>query len=169
MIERQIAAKVAAVVAHYGSAVADIHDVHSFLDEQRHDGAGATFVQHVVPALGECFDGVEEIVLRLLVAIDYCLPRILWELGILNNELVQVVTQKVCASVSAVAVEDAKEAALWPIFDVLLRRRLHDVEDDTHAVLVVVPDDALVCVGRVAHDESVLAYAALGRLPARQI
>lgn len=123
----------------------------------------------MVPALGECFDGVKEIVLGLLVPIDDCLPRILRKLCVLNNELVQVVTQEVSACIATMPVEDAKEAALGPIFNILLGRRLHDIEDDADAILVIVSYNALVGVGGVTHDEAVLTHTALRWLPARQV
>lgn len=122
-----------------------------------------------MPSLSECFNGVQEVVLSLLVSIYDCLPGILRKLCVLDDELVQVVAQKVGAGVSSVAIEDAEEAALWPMLDVLLGGRLHYVEHNTYAILVVVSDDTLVRVGRVAHDETILSDTAFGGLPTRQI
>ena len=66
-------------------------------------------------------------------------------------------------------VEHAKEAALRPVLDVLFRWWLHDVEHDGHSVLIVVPDDALIGIRCVAHDDTIFADTALGGLPAREI
>lgn len=119
-----------------------------------------------MPTLSKCFNCVKEIVLRLLVPIDYGLPRILRKLHIFDYELMQIIPKEVCAGVATMTIENAKEAALRPVFYVLLGRWLHDVQHNADTVLVVVPNDSLICVGSVAHDEAILAHTALGRLPA---
>jgi hypothetical protein len=81
----------------------------------------------MVPALCECFYCVKEVVFRLLIPIDYGLSRILRKLCIFDNKLVEVVAKKVSASVASMAIEYSKEAALWPVFNVLFRRWLHDI------------------------------------------
>lgn len=169
MINGQIDAHVAAVVTHDGPAVTDIDDEHALLHEQSHNGAGAGLIQHVVAVLGERVHGVEEVGLRFLVTVYDGLTRVIRELAVFDDELMQVVSEEVGAGVATVAVKDPEEAAFGPFFDVLLDRRLHDVQDDTDAVLVVVANDALVGVSRIAHDETIFAYAALRWLPAGQI
>lgn len=81
----------------------------------------------------------------------------------------EVITEKIGAGVAAVAVKNAEEAALWPVFDVFLGRRLHDVQHDAYSILVIVSNDALVCVCGVANYASIFADAAFGGLPARKI
>lgn len=169
MIERQITAEITTIITHYGATISDIDNVHLLFDEERNNGAGTALVKHVVTTLCECFNSVEEIVLCLLISIDYGLTRILWELDILDNELMQVVSQEVSAGVAAVPIEDSEEAALGPVLDIFLGRRLHDVQDDADPVLVVVSDNALIRVRGVSHYESVFAHTALRRLPARQV
>lgn len=122
-----------------------------------------------MPALRERLHSIEEIIFSFFVPIDDRLPWVLRKLCVLDNELVQVVAEEVRTGISSVAIENTKEAALRPILDILLRRWLHDVEHNADPVLVVVPYDALIRVGRVPHDETVLAHTALGRLPARQV
>lgn len=57
-----------------------------------------------------------------------------------SYKLVQVVTEELGALVAAMAIVDAKEGALRPVVNLaLLALGLHDVQDDGHAVLVVVP------------------------------
>ena len=119
--------------------------------------------------LCECFDCIKEVVFCLLIPIDNGLSGVLRELHIFDDELVQIVSQKVSACVAPVAVEDAEEAALGPVLDILLGGWLHDVKNNADAVLVVVPDDSLICVRGVPHDEAILTNAALGRLPAWQV
>ena len=81
----------------------------------------------------------------------------------------EVVSQEVCTSIASMAVEHSEKAALGPVLDVLLRGRLHDVQYDTHSVLVVVSDDTLVGVRSVTDDVAVLPHATLSGLPAGEI
>lgn len=67
------------------------------------------------------------------------------------------------------AVKDSEKAAFRPILNVFLGWRLHNVQNDTDPVLVVVSDYTLVGIGSVAHDESILTNTAFGRLPAWQV
>lgn len=112
-------------------------------------------------------DRVEEVILCLFVAVDDCLPGILWEKLIFDYELVEVVPQKIGACVASMAVEHAKEAALGPVFDVLLAGRLHYIKDNADSILVVVSYDALVCVGGITHYATVFSHAAFSWLPGR--
>lgn len=49
------------------------------------------------------------------------------------------------------AVIDPEKRALRPVL-ALFGLRLHDIENDRHAVFVVVPDDPLVGIGRIRRD-----------------
>ena len=74
----------------------------------------------------------------------------------------KVVTQEVCAATATVAVVYTEEGASWPFF-VASAGRLEDVEDNGHAVFIVIPageyeclpHNALVCVGCVRLDDSI--------------
>jgi hypothetical protein len=81
----------------------------------------------------------------------------------------QIVSQKVCASVASMAIENSEEAAFWPIVDVLLRWRLHDIQDNTNSILIVISDNSLIGVCRVPHDMPIFSHTAFGWLPAWQI
>jgi hypothetical protein len=57
-----------------------------------------------------------------------------------SYKLVQVVTEELSTLVAAMAIIDTKEGALWPVVNLaFLALGLHDVQDNGHAVLVVVP------------------------------
>ena len=86
---------------------------------------------------------------------------------IFNNELMKIVSQEVSTGVSTMAVEYAEEGTLGPVLDFFLAWRLHDVEDDTHSVFVVISYDSLICVGSVAHDAAIFTNTAFCRLPSR--
>lgn len=169
VIDRQIDAVVTSIIRHDGSTVSYVDHKYLLLDEERHNGTRARLVEHVVAVLSERIDRVQEVCLGLLVAVEDGLARVRREFRILDNELVQIVTQEVGACVAAVAIEHAEEAALGPVLDVLFVGRLHDVEDDAHAVLIIITNNALISVRGVTHNESVLAHTALGRLPAGQV
>jgi len=169
VVDGQIVAEVASIGAHDGAAVAYVDYEYLLLDEQCNDSARPALVEHVWAARREGLDGVQEVGLCLLVAVEDGLAGVLREGGVLDDELVEVVAQEIGAGVATVAVEDAKEAALGPVGHVLLGRWLHDVEHDADAVFVVVADDALVGVRCVADDVAVLAHATFGGLPAGQV
>ena len=80
--------------------------------------------------------------------------RILRELGVSDDKVVQIVTQEVCTCMAPVSVEDCKECTFRPSFAFLLRRLL-DVEDYRDPVFVVFTDETLVCVRGVGLDNAV--------------
>lgn len=92
VIQRKIAAEITTVATHDSPTVSDVDNIHLLLDQQSHNGARPRFIQHVLTALREGFHSIQEICLRLLVAIDDGLPRILRELLVFYYELVQVVS-----------------------------------------------------------------------------
>ena len=58
----------------------------------------------------------------------------------ISYKLVQVVTEELGALVATMAIVDSKEGALRPVVNLaLLALRLHNVQNDCHAVLIVVP------------------------------
>jgi hypothetical protein len=69
----------------------------------------------------------------------------LGETVLLDDELVQVVSEKVGTATAPVAVVDPEEGAFGPLL-VLAGGWFQDVQDDRYSVLVVVPDYSLVGV-----------------------
>jgi hypothetical protein len=84
------------------------------------------------------------------------LTRIVGELGISNDKLVKVVTEEVGTRVTSMTVENAEEGTFWPVI-AFLARRFHNVQNDGYSILIVVSDDALVCVCCIARDDAILA------------
>ena len=78
----------------------------------------------------------------------------------------EVIPKKVCTGVTSVTVKDSEETTFGPIFNVLLVLRLHNIEDYTDSVFIVISNNALVSVGSVAHNDSVLSYTAFCWFPA---
>ena len=54
-----------------------------------------------------------------------------------------------------------KEGASWPLIHVL-EFRFDDVEDNRDSILIIVSDNALVCICAVAADDSILLASKLG-------
>ena len=51
-------------------------------------------------------------------------------------------------------IKDTEEGALWPVLS-LPGVRLQNIENDGDSVLVIVSNDALICVGSVGSDDAV--------------
>ena len=79
------------------------------------------------------------------------LLRELRKLFILNNEVMQIVPKVVSTIRTTVSVENAKETDLGPFHPLgeNLVPWLQNVQNDRDAVLVVLSNDALVCIGSV--------------------
>ena len=75
---------------------------------------------------------------------------LMWEFRevlVLNHEIVQVVPQIVSTGSSSMTIENAEEANLRPLnVEVLLALGLEYVEDNRNTVLIVITDDALICI-----------------------
>ena len=107
------------------------------------------------------FSKLEEELLGLLEAILDRLDGLTGEILVLDNELVKVVSQEIGADVTAMAIIDSKEGALGPLAPTeLLRLRLHNIQDYSDSIFVVITDDALVSISSIGCDDSV----ALGRV-----
>lgn len=137
--------EVAGVRTHQGPTVTHIRDVDHVIHEQRGYRTGAALVQHVDVAVRELLHRLQEVGLSILETVDNSLFGVIGELGVADDELMKVIAEEVGAAITAMAVKHPEESALRPVL-ALLRRRLHDVEDDADSVLVVIPDDPLVSI-----------------------
>jgi hypothetical protein len=89
--------------------------------------------------------------------------RILWKVFIAYNELMQLITEEVGTGGAAMTVVNGEETAPGPVLH-LLKLGLDYVENDGDAILVVVTDNTLMSVRRVATDDTVLLAGKLGRM-----
>ena len=85
-----------------------------------------------------------------------CLFRVLGEVLVLYDKVMQVVSEVLSTEVSTMAVKDSKEADLRPIPLPVLVLGLQYVQDYADSVLVILADNALVSVSSIG-----LNYAAL--------
>ena len=123
----------------------------------------------MLPSLRKRLHSIKEVDFCLFVAVDDGLSWVSRKLSILDDELMQIISQEVSARISSMAIKYTKEAALWPVLNVFLGRRLHDIEHDADSVLVVVSDDSLVRIGSVPNYAAIFSDTAFSGLPAGKI
>jgi hypothetical protein len=75
----------------------------------------------------------------------------------------QLVSQEVGAGRAAMPIVNGEEGAAGPVLD-LFKLGLDDVENNGYAIFVIVPNDTLVRVGRVAADHAVLLAGEFSRV-----
>ena len=115
-------------------------------------------------------DEAQKVAFALSKSFPDGLDRILRKLLILYDEVVQVVTKVVCAGRATMTVENSKEADLRPLdVEMLLVLRFQNIQDYRNAILVVVADDALVCICCIRLDDSALLGAGLRWLVVLQL
>lgn len=119
----------------------------------------------MLSTLGKGFHCVKEITLCFLVTVYNGLLWVIWKCCILNDELMQVVSQKIRTSITSMTIKYSEKAALRPIYYILLGWWLHDIEDNTDPILIIVSDNSLIGVCSIAHYVSIFAHTALGWLP----
>lgn len=66
------------------------------------------------------------------------------------------------------AIKYTEESALGPVI-ALLGWRLHYVQDYGDSVLIIISDDALIGVSRIAGNDAILSHRALGLLEVGQL
>ena len=73
----------------------------------------------------------------------------------LNNDLVEIVFKEISAQVASMTVVNSKETALGPFLNMGLVCGLGHVQNNAHAVFVVVALNSLVCIRCVTSDQPV--------------
>jgi hypothetical protein len=79
-----------------------------------------------------------------------CFPWIVREIRVLDDELVQLISEIVRTCRPTMPIIDSEEGALWPLFILRAIGRLHYVEDYGYPVFIVSPNDALMCINSIA-------------------
>jgi hypothetical protein len=103
---------------------------------------------------------LQESLLGLLESPENSLLGIVGEAVLLDNEVVQLVSEVLCTGVAAMAIVDSEETTFGP--DLLLAvGRFVDVEDDADPVFIVIPDQTLVGDGCVPSHDSISLDGAL--------
>ena len=74
-----------------------------------------------------------------------CFPWIVREIRVLDDELVQLISEIVRTCRPAMPIIDSEEGATWPVRGVL-ELGLNDIKDDGDTVFVIVPDNTLMSV-----------------------
>ena len=123
----------------------------------------------MVSSLRKCFNSIQEIIFSFFVPVDNCLTRVLWELCIFNNELMEIVPKEIGTRISTMTVKYSEKATFRPVFNIFLSWWLHDIKNDTHSIFIIISNDSLICICCISHDESILSDTAFSWFPARQI
>ena len=90
-----------------------------------------------------------------------CDFRILWEVFISDNKLMELVSKIICASCSTMPVIYGKEGASWPFFN-LFKFRFDDIQNNRNTIFIIISNDTLMGVGWITTDDSVLFASKLG-------
>lgn len=110
-------------------------------------------------ALGE----LKEELLGLSETILNRLYRLFREVLVLDNKLMEVVSEEVSTDVAAMTIIDAEEGALRPFCPrELLRLRFHNVQDDRYSIFIVVTNDTLIRIGTISCHNTVAFGGELG-------
>ena len=161
MVPREWLHHLASACGEHSSAVADVGDVAGVSHDEGHDGAGTRSLNEGgIPILVGGEAHLHEAVLSFLEALENGLLRVPGEAVLLDYEVMQVVPQELSTCVASMAIVDAEEGTLRPVF-VLSVFGLHDVQDDADAILIVVPHQSLIGVGCISPNYSVALHAAL--------
>jgi hypothetical protein len=103
----------------------------------------------------------EEHLFRLSNSILNCLLWILREVVVPNDQLMQLIPEKVCTCSTSMTIIDGKEAASGPLID-LLELWLYNIEDYANSIFIIVPDNSLMRIGGVTTDDTVLFAGEFG-------
>jgi hypothetical protein len=95
------------------------------------------------------------------------LLRVPGEVLFAYHELMEVVTEEVCACTAPVAIVYAEEGALWPGFRTTALR-FYYVQDYRDPILIVVPDDTLIGISGISLYHPIASAGTLSRLIVRQ-
>lgn len=169
MIQGKIKADITTIRTHDGPAITYIHYEYLFFNEESNYCTRTTLVQHVLPSLSKCLDCIEEVSFCFLVTVNNGLFWILRKDLVFNYELMQVVSEEVSTSVTSMTIENTKEAAFGPVYNIFFGGWLHDIQNYTDSILVVISNDSLISVSCISHNVTIFAYTTFRWLPARQI
>jgi hypothetical protein len=81
----------------------------------------------------------------------------------------QVISQEICACVSSMPVKNPKKAAFWPIDNIIFSWWLHNIQNNTNPILIIVSNNPLISIGSIPHNMAIFSDAALGWFPLWQI
>lgn len=106
---------------------------------------------------------LKEALLRLLEATPHSCDRILWELRVSYDHLMELIAQKVGTLSTTMTIIDREEATAWPEID-MLELRLNNIQDDGHPIFVVASNHALMCIGCIGNYHAILLRCILSRV-----
>ena len=146
------------------SAVSDVGAVACVTDYQNHNCTASWSIDDdwctsLVSALAH----VEEGLLRLFEAANDCFFWVHRKTVLLDDEMVQLITKKLCARVSSMSVIHTKERAFRPVL-LFSMCWLSDINYNWYSILIVIPDQPLIRDCRICPHNSISFDRAFGRL-----
>jgi hypothetical protein len=155
----------ALICAQDGATVTDVRDVADITHDQHHDSARTRLLNYDLLArlLIDCLTTLEELRFCLLEALLDCCDGVPRENVLIDQVLVQIVTQEFGTCCTPVPIINAEERAFGPGF-VDTSVRFYDVKDYACSVFVVIPNEALVCICCIATHNSIPFIATLSRV-----
>jgi len=167
VIRAEVEDLAARALAHDGPRISHIGHITDIVDDDADHRTAAGPVD-VAQLLLLFLRELKEERLRLPEAPSDGQTGVLREVLVLDDELVQVVSEVLRAFRAPVPIIDPEIGAFGPVTEVFLALGLHDVEDDGDPVFVVVANDALVRICSVGSDGAVAFARELGWLVVTQ-
>jgi len=85
-----------------------------------------------------------------------CFNWILWKTILFDDELMQIVFQKICTCISSMTVVNSKERAFWPILNFFFAFWSHDVKNNRNSVFIVGSNNPLISVCCIRMNDAIL-------------
>lgn len=141
VVLRQVNLFLAAALAENHSAIPQIGVVAHIIHDHGDNRAGSGLVYHLLR-----FSLLQKLFLCLAESVFHGENRVSRERLLLDDEVVEIVSQELGAHRATVPVVNRKKGTVRPDLAFGPLRRLHHIEDYGHPVFVVVPYEALVRV-----------------------
>lgn len=147
MVSAQVRNDFSIILAEESPWVSDIDCVALFSNDHNNDCTGTASVK--LAWFHEfLFGQFDEFSLNSVDSFDNRLFRICWKALMIDDVLMKVVSQKITAPCTSVAVINSEESWLNSIFV--------DVENDTDAIFIVISGNALMSIDSIRLDEAIL-------------
>lgn len=152
---------VTSIDRHDSTTISHISNVADLTNNQRDNGTGSTSLNEVLFWLALLMGPFKKDFFCFCNTVFDSLLRVLWKVVIPHDQLMKLVSKIVSTCGSSVTIIHCEKGASWPFVD-LLELWFDDVQDDAYSVLVVVTDDALMSISRIATHHSILLASKLG-------
>ena len=155
MISRKQEQFLTTICRHNGARIASIGAIAHVINDEYDNGATSRSID-LTRFLLLTLCKFHEKTLSFPETVSQCLNWILWEVFILYNELMQVVSEEIGTYRTAMPVVNSKEGALWPLLTfVILGFRFHNIQNYCNAILIIVADDTLIRICAISCNQTI--------------